>query len=53
MCELRSTDTGIINQSSQSEQWGAPIWTGWYGSGHNPPCINHAFVKRPMPNLKY
>lgn len=44
MCELSYTDTGIINQSSQSKQRGAPIWTVWYGSGHNPPCINHALM---------
>jgi len=43
MCELRSTDPGIINQSSQSEQWGVPIWTV-YSSSHNPPCINHALM---------
>lgn len=44
MCELRSTDSGIINQSSQFEQRGTPFWTIQYGSSHNPPCINHALM---------
>lgn len=39
MCELRSIYTGIINQSSQSEQRGVPIWSVWYGSGHNPHAL--------------